>query len=496
MISGKTIAKNVGVMMVSQLTTWILSFVLAIFLPRYLGAESIGAIAIANSIWLIMLVLFSFGMDTHLTKSVARDSSKTSEWVSTSLIIRSVFFVISCVFVAAYAIIMKYDNILINIIIIEGATYLLITYNGAFSAALIGLERMEFISISGIVGKVLLTGLSLLLIFLDAGLYPIVAVNVFSTLFSGVILFVAFQRLHPLRVHFNLAAAREMLLESSVYLVSALALVVYQQVDTLFIAALVDTTTVGWYGTAANLFGTLMFLPVVFGTVIFPSLARSYATGDAKLNIIAQRSFDLMFLMSVPVGFGLVVIGQPLVLLLYGPEFAPSGGILMMLGVVLIFTYLNTILGQLLISVDRTASWNVVMIVAIIVTLPIDYVLVPWTAHVFGNGALGGTIAFLVTEFGMVVFAILLLPRHTLGWSNVRNAVLTLIAGLLMMAASWWFRDGLMLVSILVGAFTYVAAVMLLRIIPPEDLLLIKSAVLNVIGRLRRDKEAPAGIGN
>lgn len=496
MISGKTIAKNVGVMMASQLTTWILSFVLAIFLPRYLGAESIGAIAIANSIWAIMLVLLSFGMDIHLTKSVARDPSKTAELLGTSLLVRTVFFVVSCGLVALYTMVMRYDSTLLVVIVLEGAAYLFLTYANAFSAALVGMERMEFISISSIASKAALTGFSILLIVLDAGLYAVVAVNIVASIISCVIVFFALYRLHPLRISVNLAQARSMLGDSSVYLVSALALVVYQQIDKLFISALVDTTTVGWYGTAMNLFGTLMFLPVVFGTVIFPSLARSYATGDAKLNIIAQRSFDLMFLMSVPVGFGMVVIGQPLVALLYGPEFAPSGGILMMLGVVLIFTYLNTILGQLLISVDRTGPWNVVMIVAIIVTLPIDYVLVPWTAHVFGNGALGGTLAFLVTEFGMVVSAILLLPRETLHWSNVRTALLTLISGLLMMAASWWFRDGFMIISILVGAVTYVAAVMLLRIIPGEDLLLIKNAVMGVVGRLRRDKEAATSIGN
>jgi O-antigen/teichoic acid export membrane protein len=496
MISGKTIAKNVGVMMASQITTWGLSFVLAIFLPRYLGAEAIGAIAIASSIWAIMVVLLSFGMDVHLTKSVARDPSKTSEMLSTSLLIRTVFFAASCILVAAYAMAMRYDTVLLVVIAIEGASFLFSAYSNAFTSVLVGLERMEFISISSIVNKALLTGLSLLLIFLNAGLYLIVSVNVIATVSACIILFVSLQRLHPLHFKVDLSSWRLLLADSSTYLISALALVVYQQIDKLFISFFVDTTTVGWYGTAMNLFGTSMFLPIVFATVIFPSLARSYASGDAKLNIIAQRSFDLMFLMSVPVGLGLVVVGQPLVSLLYGPEFTPSGGILMMLGVVLIFTYLNTILGQFLISTDRTGQWNIVMIAAIVITLPIDFVMIPWTARVFGNGALGGTLAFLVTEFGMVVAAILLLPKHTLQWSNVRTAVLTLFSGLLMMAASWWFRDTMMLVSILVGAVTYSAAVMLLRIIPREDLLLIKGAIIGLIARLRGNKEAPASLGN
>jgi O-antigen/teichoic acid export membrane protein len=496
MISGKTIAKNVGVMMASQLVTWGLAFVLAIFLPRYLGATAMGAISIANSIWMIMSVLFAFGMDTHLTKSISRDPAKTSELLSTSLLLRVAFFAVSCAVVALYTWTMRYDAQLLTVVSLIGASFLFASFAGAFNAALIGLERMEFVSIANIVSKGLLTGLSVLLMFLDAGLYPVVAVGIIAALSSSIILFFSISRSYPLGLRFSVPEARTMLVASSAYLVSGLAMTVYQHIDKLFIQALVDTRTVGWYGTAMNLFGTTMFLPVVFGTVIFPSLARSYATGDAKLNLIAQRSFDLMFLLSVPVGLGIVVIGQPLVDLLYGPEFAQSGPILMMLGVVLIFTYLNTILGQLLISTDRTGKWNLVMIAAIVLTLPLDLWLVPWTRDVFGNGALGGTLAFLITEFGMVVAAILLMPRHTLQWSNVRTAALTLLAGLLMMATSWWFRESLMLVSILVGAATYTAAVMLLRIVPREDLMMIWGAVMGVVGRLRRSKEAPASAGN
>jgi O-antigen/teichoic acid export membrane protein len=496
MISGKTIAKNVSVMMISQFATWGFAFLLAIFVPRYLGAESMGVISISTSIWLIISVLLSFGMDTYLTKTIARNPEKTSELLSTSLLIRTAFFVISCALVAFYAMAMRYSTTQVMVIAIHSIFFLLLSYNSAFTAALVGLERMEYISIASIANRALLAGLSILLIFLDAGLYILAAANIISNLIACIILFVALKREHPLHFQINLDSARAMLADSSAYLVSGLAIVVYQQIDKPFISALVDTTTVGWYGTAMNLFGTSMFLPVVFGTVIFPALSRSYASGDTKLNIIAQRSFDLMFLLSVPVGLGLVVIGKPLVALLYGPAFAPSGSILMMLGVVVIFTYLNTILGQLLISTDRTGKWNVVIILAILATLPIDYVMVPWTHQVFGNGGLGGTLAFLVTEFGMVVAAILLLPPNTLQWSNVRTASLTLLSGLLMMATSWWFRETMLFVSIIIAAVTYIASVALLRIVPREDLLLIKNAAIGIFGRMRRNKDAPASIGN
>ena len=131
MISGKTIAKNVGVMMASQLVTWGLAFVLAIFLPRYLGVTAIGAISIANSIWMIMSVLFAFGMDTHLTKSISRDPSSTSELLSTSLLLRVVFFAASCGVVALYTWVMGYDAQLLIVVSLMGAAFLFASFSGA-----------------------------------------------------------------------------------------------------------------------------------------------------------------------------------------------------------------------------------------------------------------------------------------------------------------------------------------------------------------------------
>lgn len=497
MVSGKKIAKNMGMMVASQLTTWGIAFILAIFLPRYLGATGIGELSIANSIWLIVSVLVTFGMDVHITKTVARDPERTAEVLGTSLVIRCIFFILACVLVGLYLFFVRYSTRIVEITAIVGLSYLFSTVSAALNSVLIGLERMEVTSVSSVINRVLTTTISLLMIFVGYGVYAIATVNLivipFNILFMGYFILQQYKKI-PLR--FSMKEAKVMLHLSAPYLITGVTLTAYQQIDTLFIASLVDTKTVGWYNTAVGLFSTLMFLPVAFGTVVFPALSRSYVAAQEKLLLIARRSIDLMFLFSIPIGMGIMVIAKPLILLLYGPDFIASSAILATLGIVLIFTYLNTLLGQLLISTDRTGKWNIVMIGATLLTIPLDLVLVPWTRDVLQNGALGGALSFLITECGMVIGAILLLPKGTLQWSNVRTATLTLISGLLMVSTSWWFRDNLMVVSILVGALTYGAAVLLLRIIPREDMQLIMDMVKNVSTQLRRKKENPARIGD
>lgn len=496
MTSGKTIAKNFSVMMGAQLFTWSLAFVLAIFVPRYLGPTGLGEISIANSIWSIMGVLIVFGMDVHIIKTVARDPDKTAEVLGTSLVIRFALFVLACVIVGLYLFFVRYDTTIVVVTMIIGISYLFGSVNSAFGSALVGFERMELTSLNDIITKILGTTITLLVIFIGYGVYAIAAVGVINNLFSIFFMGYFILRKHKIHLRFSIDEAKEMLRVSAPYLITGITISAYHQIDTLFIASLVDTKTVGWYNTAMNLFGTLMFLPVAFGNVTFPALSRSYVSAQDKLHMIARRSIDLMFLLSIPIGLGIMVVSKPLVLLLYGAEFTASGPVLAILGIVLILTYLATMLGQLLISTDRTGKWNMVMIVWVLLTIPLDMVLVPLTHAVFQNGALGGALSYLITEGGMVVGAILLLPKGTLQWSNVRTAILTLVSGLLMVSTSWWFRDNLMIVSILVGALTYCASVLLLRIIPREDFILIRDAALGMFNRLRKSKDSSTSLGN
>jgi O-antigen/teichoic acid export membrane protein len=231
-----------------------------------------------------------------------------------------------------------------------------------------------------------------------------------------------------------------------------------------------------------------MTFGVVFITVIFPMLARTFAQQPDALPRIMRKSFDFVLLMSVPVGLGLLSIADPLVVLLFGPDFADSGPILAVLGLVTIFMYLNILIGKALVSMDRQRFWSMVMLVTAVVTIPLDLLLVPWCQQVFGNGALGGAISYLITEFGMVIVGICAMPRGTLGWPNIRVASRIIVIGMIMCAAAWWCRDLFIAIPIVVGAAVYITLILALRVIPQEDLQFLSKAGQTVLGRLRRRK--------
>src|SRR3954471_6970371 len=120
--AGTKVLKNASILMTSQLVTWALSLLLTIFLPRYLGATAVGEFAIANSIWAIMGMLIGAGIDTFLTKQIAREPERTPQLVGTALLLRVIFFIVSCGVVALYIQFMAFPSSTSTIIWIIGGS--------------------------------------------------------------------------------------------------------------------------------------------------------------------------------------------------------------------------------------------------------------------------------------------------------------------------------------------------------------------------------------
>jgi O-antigen/teichoic acid export membrane protein len=491
--TGRTIAKNATVLMASQLVTWGLTLALTVVVPRYLGAENVGKLNFATSICAIVAVFVTFGMDTLLTKEVARLPESAPRLFANTVILRAGLQILGYLALALYLWLLRdrYPPQTVYVVCIVAITSLIWQFNSAGQAVLAGLERMEFNSIANVAGKAANTVVCLAALLAGASVYLVAAIAAASSLVTLGVELAALKRLTgSLRLRLERSEAVRMLRASFPYFMSGVFLVIYMQVDIVIISLLVNERTVGWYGTADQLFGTFLFIPTVFISAVFPALSRMYATAVHSLSKLMSKSWDLLMLLAIPIGLGLVVVANPLVVLLFGPDFAGSGPILALMGIVLILTYQNILLGQFLVATDRQNPWTVVMAVTTLITVPLDFLFVPWCQRQFGNGGLGGGLSFIVTELAMNVAGVWLLPRGSLGRSNIRTAALGLAAGLVMVAAAWPLRNYFLGLPIIAGAAVYIGLIILLRVVPAEDWQLVGSLARGAVQRVRTRRAA------
>lgn len=489
-----SVAKNASFLMASQVVTWGLTLILMIFLPRFLGASGVGQLHLADSIWNIVAIFVAFGMDTLLTKEIARRRTKTSDLVGLSLVLRLLFNIIGFGVVIIYVQIAGYVPLTVYVIYIIGIGKLIMQFSAAYRSALVGLERMEYVALADIASRAFNTVVTIAILLMGYGVLLAAAVFIGTSVTSTVIQYIYLKRLQPVRIFWDHQAAIGLLKASYPYLLVFVFSVLYMNLDAVIISLIINETVVGWYGVADRLFGTLMFVPTVFITAVFPVLSRMYTDAPDTLPRVMSRSFDLLLLVSVPIGLGIFAVANQLVVLLFGVDFAPSGPVLAVMGLVIILTYQNILIGRFLISIDRQNSWTIVMAAATLVTIPLDLILIPWTQATFGNGAIGGALAFIVTEFGMIMAGLRLLPKGTLGKANAWRAARIFIAGLIMLFAVWTWRDAFILIPILIGVVAYGIMILIMRVLPKEDWDLLRGQGRRLINRFSPHKSEPAKI--
>ncbi|MFZ1400283.1 MAG: flippase [Candidatus Promineifilaceae bacterium] len=494
--TNQTIAKNASVLLASQLITWVLTLLLTLFLPRYLGAASVGKLHFANSLWAIVTIAVTFGMDQLMVKEIARDPAKTAVTFSTSIVMRAGLYLFGLAAVTAYLRLLDYPSETIQIVYVIGFSQLVGLFIGAAQSALQGLEQMKYMSLATVVAKTIHTTIAISLLLLGYGVLAVAGVTVVTAVINLTIQLIYLRRLQPLRFRFDWRTGLAMLRAGSPYLFTYLFLVMYQQVDAIIISMLVNDTTLGWYSAADKLFGTFLFVPTVFMTAVFPTLSRMHKDEPDALPRLMRQSFNLLLLLSVPIGLGVIAIANPLMVLLFGAEFTQSGPVMAVLGLVLIFTYQNMLLGQFIISIDRQNAWTLVMVIATLATIPLDLALVPWCLKQFGNGAIGGALAFVVTELGMVAAGLILLPKGTLNRSTAWYAARVLLAGLGMAAVAWLLRDQFILLPVVAGTAVYLTSILLLRVVGRQEWRMLQTVGAGMAQKFGKGKAAATAVGD
>ncbi len=488
---GKKVAQNAGYLMVSQLITWGLSSILMVVLPRYLGPEVIGEYYTAVAVWSIMGMFISFGMNTLLVKEIAKNPADISELYGNSFILRIVFFLVSVLAVVIYAYIAKFTSKIVIMLVLIGISTLFWQISFVSQSFLRGLERMEYISAADILSKLFNTVITLILVYLEKDILSIVSVSIGMGLLSFMISNHYVKTLQKPEFRVNLSRALWMLKQGFQYFLTDAAITIYIEMDIIIVSLLANERTVGWFGAADRVYGTLMFVPSVLMSAVFPALSRENVKDKEVLKRFVQKSFNLIFLVGIPIGFGLFIVANSLSVLLFGKEFVGSGPVLMIRGLVLVFNYLNIVIGASLISMDRQNPWTAVIAFATVLCVPLDLIFIAWTHNIFSNGAIGAAIVLMITEIFMFIGGIKLLPTNTLNKSSFIYSIKTVSAGLIMIAVTWWFRELFIAIPIVIGALSYSVSILVLGLIEQDDWELIQGLWKSIVSKLNRRQVKP-----
>lgn len=488
----RSAAQNALHLLLSQGLTFAMGMVLVVVQPRLLGVNAQGQLRLAGSITAITAVLVFFGTNQYLAIQVAqRGQAAAEELMSTVLVMRSILVVVSGGLGALYllAIGVTRDTMIVYLVVQGSQLPVAVAY--VARAILVGYENMKFVAVSDVVSKVVLTSTSLLVLFLGGGAALVAGCGILAAGLSAVLLWRYVRRFPGTRFRATLRRAPAILRASSGFLLGEIGLILYLQVDTVVMSALVGERELGWYSTADVIFSSLLFVPSILLSSLFPVIGRMHVEDPAGLDRLVERGTVTLLLAGVPLGLGLSVVAHPLVSFLYGAEFLPSADNLMLMGIVLVFGYCTILFGQVAFATGRTRLWNSLMFAGIACSVPLDIVLVPFFDERRGNGSIAGAVSYLFTEGLMFAVGLWKVAPGVLRGATGRRLLKIALSGALMALAAYPLRSSPLAVPVAAGAFVYVAAIVGLRALGPDERAMI-ARITDRLGGLTRRR--PGGV--
>ena len=457
------LAKNISMLAGGQLTTWILTAMWTIVVPRGIGPHGMGLLVTAWAAAGMMSVIVSLGTRDLLVRRMAVNSSEAPAILGTAITLRLLLAGPGFFLVFGYAWFAHFGREETAVLLIFSSTTLLLLIAEPIQSAFQALERMQYLAYADVLSKAGVTAGGIALVLLGYGPLALVTLG-FSISAVVLIMNLAWIRGYVrIRFGFRLHEIVLLLKDSFAYWAFGAFFTLYLWIDSAMLSVMTTPSVVGWYGVPTKVWGALMFIPVILATALLPRFSVANEQGIEKLRQVARPFLELVVVLSLPAAVGLAMVSEPLVRLIWTPIYIPSIPVMVIIALSAPATYLSILLNQVLIARNKPWVWTRVMFGAAVLNIALNLALIPYCQNRLGNGAIGAAISLTATEIavagvGVAVFRGFLTLRSL--WRVLRAAAATIVmAGAILAVAT----QG-PIVQIAAGATTFVIAALLFRV--------------------------------
>ncbi|MGA9362887.1 MAG: flippase [Bacteroidota bacterium] len=468
----KGVAKNTTIMLFQQVITSGSTFVLMLFLPRYLGPVEYGRLYLAGSIAGILYVFVAYGGSYLIAKNVSRSPQSTPQLLVDGAGSRSAIALLCLAGMISFSYLVGYPWEVRQLLIIYGLSLLLQGPITTLYACYQGRELMQYTSAAAIAYVVPVTIVSIIALLMGAHAAVIAIITAAGAMLQLLVLARFARSMVTSLPRINWGGAIQQIKEGAPYFLFTAFSVVYYRLDTVLLSKMAPEAVVGWYGGARRMFESLNFLPFVFSVAIYPVLSRLWEEEKQTHKRTLQKSLEFMIIAGVPITVGVIGFAERLIQEFYGlGGYAPSVLVLQVLAAGLLLLYIDFVLGTTLLASDKQRQQSVLALLAIPFNAGLNFLLIPYFQVRVGNGGLGAAIATGMTELAVMIACLSLLPKGVLRGFRVIVVAKGAFAGVLMAGSLGLMRlVGLpWLAAALASLVIYFALLFLMKTFEPAE---------------------------
>jgi len=321
------------------------SLIVSIFVSRFYGANMLGTLAIINASFMIFSIFTLAGTNTSIIRLIPEYISKFSTSSAFKLFNKTQTIVIIASVCMSLVIAFYSDSIAVHIyhkpnlssFFLVAAWFIVFrSLMDLYTQAIRGLGNIKAFSIMQLVPSVsmllVLSGLTLVYNNKGNPVYAQISAWVLTALIGYVIVIIGFKERMDIHDVFVPVSYRQIVAISSPMMMTTSIHFIISQTGIVLLGIFRNEADVGYYSIALKLSTLTVFALYAINSMAAPKFSELYANGRIdELFLLAQKSSKLIFFVTVPILFFLIIFGKPLISIAFGNEFTQAYLVLVLL---------------------------------------------------------------------------------------------------------------------------------------------------------------------
>jgi O-antigen/teichoic acid export membrane protein len=380
----RRVTKNTLAPIGLSLVNKVIDMAFAMLMLRILGPVDAGQFALAIVVIGWFDILTNFGLNTLVTRDVAKDPEHANRYLSNTILLRLGLWLV------AVPLLLGFFGLRWLTKPLEPATMLAIGLFGlgllpsnisaSFSAIFNAYERMEIPASVTTLTTLFKVVFGTVVLMVGAGYVGLAATSILVNLITMVVLYILLRRrLFRPRYEFDWAFQRRMFRDSYPLMINLLLATLFFKVSMLLLEWLVpEPRVLGWYGAAYKYVDAVQVIPAYFTMAIFPLMSR-YASDDRDALFRAYRlAVKLLLIVALPLSFAAWALAQPLLGILAGSQYLPQAAdVLRVMIWYMPFGFINSVTQYVLIALDQQRFLTRAFAIGLVFNVTANLLLIP-----------------------------------------------------------------------------------------------------------------------
>ncbi len=473
MATARRISRNIAALGLAELVSKGLQFVIMVYAARLLDKDSFGVFSFALAFSFIAVIFADLGINTYIIREIARDKSKAARHYGTAFIVK--IFLSTLTFLLIFVILwaLGYPAKSRVVVYLVWLFAILSSFTDLSYSIFRSFEKMGYDSFIKVLRMIILILLAFYTLSKGYGVVffslSFVVTEIIIFLISLVLVFSKF--IKP-AFDFSIASAKNLLKNSIPFGMAIVFGSIYFYIDSVMISKMRGNLEVASYGAAYNLVIALLFIPSIYTTAVYPAMSRYYSKDKETLKFIFRKSWKYLYIIGLPISFGIFLLADKIILALYGPDYHSSILALKIVAWFVFLKFINYLLGITLYAIDTqkgrmaaqgwTAMFNVVL----------NLILIPY------YGFIGAAIATLFTEVFLFILYYYYTSKYFYFFNFLPELARPLIASAAMSLFIIYFNFNLF-IEAAASVLIYFAVILLLKTFDKSDINLLRKIIQN-----------------